>query len=61
MNGAIPPLPNTSSWRGAQLQKSTGTALPLPYLYCCCYIHSKLTRAAEDRVKSTENRREDEC
>jgi hypothetical protein len=30
MRGAIPPLPNTSSWRGVQL--STGTTLPLPYL-----------------------------
>jgi len=30
MRGAIPPLPNTSSWRGAQL--STGTTLPLPIL-----------------------------
>jgi hypothetical protein len=27
MRGAIPPLPNTSSWRGAWL--STGTTLPL--------------------------------
>jgi hypothetical protein len=32
MCGAIPPLPNTPSWRGAQL-KSTGTTLPLPVLY----------------------------
>jgi len=30
MSGAIPPLPNTPSWRGAWLY-STGTALPLPY------------------------------
>jgi hypothetical protein len=30
MRGAIPSLPNTPSWRGAQLKKSTGTALPLP-------------------------------
>jgi hypothetical protein len=31
MRGAIPPLPNTPSWRGAQLKKmknSTGTTLP---------------------------------
>jgi hypothetical protein len=28
MCGAIPPLPNTSLWRGAWL--STGTTLPLP-------------------------------
>jgi hypothetical protein len=28
MRGAIHPLPNTSSWRGAHL--STGTTLPLP-------------------------------
>jgi hypothetical protein len=30
MRGAIPPLPNTSSWRGAQL--ITGTTLPSPLL-----------------------------
>jgi hypothetical protein len=29
MRGAIPPLPNTPSWRAAQL-KSTGTTLSLP-------------------------------
>jgi hypothetical protein len=28
MPGAIPPLPNTSSWRGAEL--SAGTTLRLP-------------------------------
>jgi hypothetical protein len=29
MSGAIPPLPNTHSWRGAHLKKkSTGTNLP---------------------------------
>jgi len=33
MRGAIPPLPNTPSWRGAQLKKSTGTTLPYLYLY----------------------------
>jgi hypothetical protein len=30
MRGAIPLLPNTSSWHGAWL--STGTALPLPFI-----------------------------
>jgi hypothetical protein len=30
MSEAIPPLPNTSSWRGAQLKESIGTTLPLP-------------------------------
>jgi hypothetical protein len=29
MRGAIPPLPDTSSWRGAQLKRDTGTTLPL--------------------------------
>jgi hypothetical protein len=29
MSGAVPPLPNTRSWRGAQLKKSTGTTLLL--------------------------------
>jgi hypothetical protein len=29
MSGAIPPLPNTPSWRGAQLKEITGTTLPL--------------------------------
>jgi hypothetical protein len=31
MRGAMPTLPNTRSWRGAQLKNSTGT-LPLPLL-----------------------------
>jgi hypothetical protein len=31
MRGAIPPLPNTPSWRGAQVKKITGTTLI--YLY----------------------------
>jgi len=29
MYGAIPPLPNTPSWRGVQLIRSTGTTLTL--------------------------------
>jgi len=33
MRGAIPPLPNTPSWRGAQLKKSTGTTLLLTEHY----------------------------
>jgi hypothetical protein len=33
MIGAIPPFPNTPSWRHAQL-KSTGTTLPLPAHGC---------------------------
>jgi hypothetical protein len=28
MSGVTPPLPNTSSWRGAQLKNSTRTILP---------------------------------
>jgi hypothetical protein len=34
MRGAIPPLPNTPSWCGAQLKKSTGSTLfsPLPLI-----------------------------
>jgi hypothetical protein len=33
MRGAIPSLPNTPSWRGAQLKKkSTGITLPLPHV-----------------------------
>jgi hypothetical protein len=40
--------PNTPSWRGAQLKKSTGTTLPSPcpkccwqifYLFCVCVIY----------------------
>jgi hypothetical protein len=31
MRGAIRPLPNAVSWCGAQLNKSTWTALPLPF------------------------------
>jgi hypothetical protein len=30
MSGAIPPLPHTPSWRGAQLKKAQGQLLPLP-------------------------------
>jgi hypothetical protein len=31
---ALPPLPNTPSWRGAQLnKKSTGTTLPLLFTF----------------------------
>jgi hypothetical protein len=39
MRGTIPPLPNTPLYRGAQLKKSTGTAL----LYCyrsVCFINT---------------------
>jgi len=32
MRGAIPPLQNTLSWRGAQLKKCTESNLPLLYL-----------------------------
>jgi hypothetical protein len=32
MHGAMPPLPNTSSWRGAWLR--TGTTSPLPFILC---------------------------
>jgi hypothetical protein len=35
MRGAIPPIPNTSSWRGALL--STGTTSPLPFYLLCQY------------------------
>jgi hypothetical protein len=43
MSGAIRPLPNTPSWRGDQLKKSTGTtlSLPLPYLIALNYKTSK--------------------
>jgi len=30
MSGVMASLPNTPSWRGARLKKSTGTTLPLP-------------------------------
>jgi hypothetical protein len=30
MSGATPPFPNTPSWRGAELKKSTETGLLLP-------------------------------
>jgi hypothetical protein len=32
MRGAIPPFPDTHSWRGAQLRKNTGINLPLHLL-----------------------------
>jgi hypothetical protein len=31
MREAIPPLPHTPSWRGAQVKNSTGTILPYKY------------------------------
>jgi hypothetical protein len=40
MRGAIPPLPNTPSWRGAQLQKGTGTNSPLPFTFTSRYEYS---------------------
>jgi hypothetical protein len=44
MHGAIPPLPNTSSWRGAQLRKGTGTTLPLPLAYSFQYFVLKYSQ-----------------
>jgi len=37
IRGAIPPLPNTPSWPGAQL-KAQGLNLPLPYIYAIIRI-----------------------
>jgi hypothetical protein len=31
MRGAIPPLPNTPSWRDAQFKKKAQEQLPLPF------------------------------
>jgi hypothetical protein len=42
MRATIYPLPNTPSWRGAQLKKSTGTTLPF-YLYNVTIIFSSYT------------------
>jgi hypothetical protein len=33
MRAAIPPFPNTPSWRGAQSKRSKGKALSLPLVY----------------------------
>jgi len=41
MNGSIPPLPNTPSWRGAQL-KNTGTILPSPLYLTLPFLYSGL-------------------
>jgi len=30
--------PNTPSWRGAQLKKSTGTTLPFTFTYASCIV-----------------------
>jgi hypothetical protein len=43
MCGAIPPLPNTPSWCGAQFKKSTGTTLPLP-------LHISDTRVSSGNI-----------
>jgi len=40
MRRAIPPLPNTPSWRGTQFKKMRRTTLPLPYLYVLFLIVS---------------------
>jgi hypothetical protein len=37
MSGAIPPLPNTPSWRGTQLRKAQGQ---LNYCLCVCSLVS---------------------
>jgi hypothetical protein len=48
MHGAIPPLPNTSSWLGAQLRKSTGTTLLLPCIKLSVTGHTTMAvHAAE--------------
>jgi hypothetical protein len=40
MSGAIPPLPNTTLWRGAQLKNRDFTfALPLLLLYYYYYYY----------------------
>jgi hypothetical protein len=38
MRGAITPLPNTPSWRGAQLKMHTGATLPLPEIQTVFYV-----------------------
>jgi hypothetical protein len=40
--GAIPPLPNTPSWHGAQLKKSTMATLPLPLVTNQNCIHEEI-------------------
>jgi hypothetical protein len=45
MRGAISPLPNTPSWRGASL--STGTTLPLPLM---CSLLRAATRFRHGEV-----------
>jgi hypothetical protein len=46
MNGAIPPLPNTPSWRGAQLKHRDNFTLTLPF-NINCYPHACLLRDIE--------------
>jgi hypothetical protein len=42
MGEAITPLPNTPSWRGAQLKtNSTGTTLPLPFIICTNVLYDE--------------------
>jgi len=47
MSGAIPPLPNTPSWRGAKF--STGITLPLPL--CDIIDQEKKYRQSKDKIK----------
>jgi hypothetical protein len=47
MREAIPPLPNTPSWRGAKLKKSTGTNKLLPFYPVLKHCQSMLLSRRE--------------
>jgi len=53
MSGAIPPLLNTPSWRGAQFKNSTGATLPLPFNRSSVYELFKAQYSKCDIVTAT--------
>jgi hypothetical protein len=46
MSGAIPPLPNTPRWRGAQLKEAQGQL----YLYQVLDIENQLNKRSRIRI-----------
>jgi hypothetical protein len=51
MRRTIPPLPDTPSWRGAQLKESTATNLPYCYTYYCYYPVSNTKKKCLNHFK----------
>jgi hypothetical protein len=50
MSGAISPLPNTSSWRGALLRTGTTLVLPQTFQHDCSWKNLQRLLASNDSV-----------